>query len=374
MEGRGQASFSAPETHDDVRHLLQLSQARRAALAPATPLRGAGARRDAVHHHPSGLRAVVQGAAARARLPEAAPRPEGHAPRARDAEAGADGPQGRGRPDRRPRDHDPARVPLVPGASRVAEPVPVVPVPGARGRAGPQEPRGAGPVPGGQRASPPHRAPPGRAHSVGCVPALPRRRRPPGAARAAGPGRDETALARAFASARPDRCLSAGSDGEHGLRAAGGSRRGSPGMALPAREDGSAHHRDQAWDRWIGGRRLPPYHAESAGVPRPVGDPDGARARAVTPTPRETPASAASRERIAPADLAHSPNPLAPHYSRFRVAERLLLTGHSHQAWPDVGFEGQVEAWADAAGVVDEKWQRVGEEAERTRRGYARLL
>ena len=40
---------------------------------------------------------------------------------------------------------------------------------------------------------------------------------------------------------------------------------------------------------------------------------------------------------------------LKPHYSRFRVAERLLLTGHSHQAWPDVGFEGVVEAWEDAA-------------------------
>jgi len=74
------------------------------------------------------------------------------------------------------------------------------------------------------------------------------------------------------------------------------------------------------------------------------------------------------------ADLCLSPNPLAPHYSRFRVAERLLLTGHSHQAWPDVGFEGQVEAWRDAAELVDEKWGRAAEKAERVRRGYARLL
>ena len=35
------------------------------------------------------------------------------------------------------------------------------------------------------------------------------------------------------------------------------------------------------------------------------------------------------------------PNALAPHYSRFRVGERLLLTGHSHQAWPDVALEGR---------------------------------
>ena len=42
-----------------------------------------------------------------------------------------------------------------------------------------------------------------------------------------------------------------------------------------------------------------------------------------------------------PASLYGSPNALAPHYSRFRVSERLLLTGHSHQAWPDRGFEAQ---------------------------------
>ena len=40
---------------------------------------------------------------------------------------------------------------------------------------------------------------------------------------------------------------------------------------------------------------------------------------------------------------------LAEHYSRFRVSERLLLTGHSHQAWPDVAFEAQQRVWLDAA-------------------------
>jgi len=65
---------------------------------------------------------------------------------------------------------------------------------------------------------------------------------------------------------------------------------------------------------------------------------------------------------------------LARHYTRFRVAERLLLTGHSHQAWPDVAFEGQVEAWNDAAALVDEKWGRAAEKADRVRRGFARLL
>jgi kynureninase len=61
---------------------------------------------------------------------------------------------------------------------------------------------------------------------------------------------------------------------------------------------------------------------------------------------------------------------LVPHYSAFRVSERLLLTGHSHQAWPDVGREGVVEAWEDAALHVDEKWGRVFEKAERVREGF----
>jgi kynureninase len=74
------------------------------------------------------------------------------------------------------------------------------------------------------------------------------------------------------------------------------------------------------------------------------------------------------------ADLRHTPNALAPHYARFRVAERLLLTGHSHQAWPDAGFEGQAEAWADAADLVDEKWDRAEAKAARVRRGFGALL
>jgi kynureninase len=61
---------------------------------------------------------------------------------------------------------------------------------------------------------------------------------------------------------------------------------------------------------------------------------------------------------------------LAPHYSAFRVSERLLLTGHSHQAWPDVGREGVLEAWDDAALHVDEKWERAFEKAERVRDGF----
>ena len=67
-------------------------------------------------------------------------------------------------------------------------------------------------------------------------------------------------------------------------------------------------------------------------------------------------------------------NPLATHYSRFRVAERLLLTGHSHQAWPDVGFDAQSQAWLDAAALLDEKWERAAGQANLVRAGFARLL
>jgi len=73
-------------------------------------------------------------------------------------------------------------------------------------------------------------------------------------------------------------------------------------------------------------------------------------------------------------DLRRTPNALASDYSSFRVADRLLLTGHSHQAWPDVAREGQLEAFEDAALHVDEKWDRAFAKAEAVRDGLRRLL
>jgi kynureninase len=77
---------------------------------------------------------------------------------------------------------------------------------------------------------------------------------------------------------------------------------------------------------------------------------------------------------LTPRSLYDSPNALSAHYSRFRVAERLLLTGHSHQAWPDCGFEAHAQAWLDAAEAVDEKWDRAFAKADRVRAGWSRLL
>ncbi len=75
-----------------------------------------------------------------------------------------------------------------------------------------------------------------------------------------------------------------------------------------------------------------------------------------------------------PRDLYRAPNALASRYGAFRVHERLLLTGHSHQAWPDCALEGHTQAWHDAALLVDEKWERAFAMADRVRQGFAELL
>ena len=50
------------------------------------------------------------------------------------------------------------------------------------------------------------------------------------------------------------------------------------------------------------------------------------------------------------------PVSLRAHYQRFLTGDRVLLTGHSHQAWPDVAREAMAEAYDDAARLVDDKW------------------
>jgi selenocysteine lyase/cysteine desulfurase len=41
---------------------------------------------------------------------------------------------------------------------------------------------------------------------------------------------------------------------------------------------------------------------------------------------------------------------------------RLHFASHSHHLWPDASFDGQVEAWNDAALLADRKWDKVMEE------------
>jgi selenocysteine lyase/cysteine desulfurase len=42
--------------------------------------------------------------------------------------------------------------------------------------------------------------------------------------------------------------------------------------------------------------------------------------------------------------------------------ERLHFAAHSHHLWPDASFEGQTQAWNDAARLADLKWDRVMDE------------
>jgi kynureninase len=73
-------------------------------------------------------------------------------------------------------------------------------------------------------------------------------------------------------------------------------------------------------------------------------------------------------------DIAAHPNRLAERYSQFRVTERYLLTGHSHQAWPDIALSGMQQAWEDAAELVDDKWEKAFQKAEEVRAGFSQLL
>ncbi|WP_414941033.1 kynureninase [Amycolatopsis sp. cmx-11-51] len=73
-------------------------------------------------------------------------------------------------------------------------------------------------------------------------------------------------------------------------------------------------------------------------------------------------------------ELRRDPNALAAQYTKFGVADRILLTGHSHQAWPDVAQEGLLEAFTDAAEEVDTKWDRAFAKADEMRAGFRALL
>lgn len=61
-------------------------------------------------------------------------------------------------------------------------------------------------------------------------------------------------------------------------------------------------------------------------------------------------------------------------YSRFLRPDRILLTGHSHQAWPDVAREAQLVAFDEAADRVDDKWGAIAERTERVGRAINRRM
>ena len=62
---------------------------------------------------------------------------------------------------------------------------------------------------------------------------------------------------------------------------------------------------------------------------------------------------------------------LQPDYSAFQVADRCLFTGHSHQAWPDIAFDGLREYQEVVTQKIDAKWGVAFEKTE-ILRGYLR--
>jgi len=66
-----------------------------------------------------------------------------------------------------------------------------------------------------------------------------------------------------------------------------------------------------------------------------------------------------------------TPHELRAHYRHFLREGRALLTGHSHQAWPDVARAATLEAFDDAAAHVDDKWGRAFDAAEAVRQAIA---
>ncbi len=75
--------------------------------------------------------------------------------------------------------------------------------------------------------------------------------------------------------------------------------------------------------------------------------------------------------------MPHSETPidataLRAHYTAFVRPGRILLTGHSHQAWPDVARDGMLRAFDDAAEHVDDKWARAAAQADAIRGAVSR--
>lgn len=62
-------------------------------------------------------------------------------------------------------------------------------------------------------------------------------------------------------------------------------------------------------------------------------------------------------------------------YTAFLREGRILLTGHSHQAWPDAARQAQARVFDDAATHVDDKWEKaVAPIVERVARGVSERL
>ena len=68
---------------------------------------------------------------------------------------------------------------------------------------------------------------------------------------------------------------------------------------------------------------------------------------------------------------------LKPQFSRFLSSDpdRLHFAAHSHHPWPDISYNAHLQAWLDAASMMDDKWDHIlGKVLPDTRELIARVL
>lgn len=73
-------------------------------------------------------------------------------------------------------------------------------------------------------------------------------------------------------------------------------------------------------------------------------------------------------------DLTQSPNKLASAYTGSSVSQRIQLTGHTHQALPDVAQAAYQEHWDCLSKYGEERWDEVFDKAYTLREGFAAMI
>ncbi|GAA5315579.1 MAG: kynureninase [Candidatus Pelagadaptatus aseana] len=73
-------------------------------------------------------------------------------------------------------------------------------------------------------------------------------------------------------------------------------------------------------------------------------------------------------------DIRQYPNLLSKDYTHAAVAQRIMLTGHIHQALPDVCEQAYHEHWDCLNKYGEERWDEVFARTDRLRRGFANRL
>ncbi len=73
-------------------------------------------------------------------------------------------------------------------------------------------------------------------------------------------------------------------------------------------------------------------------------------------------------------DLANYPNALSHDYQHAAVAQRIQLTGHIHQALPDVCEQAYKEHWDCLNKHGEERWDEVFARADQVRAGFAQMI